>query len=120
MLSHAGMAELYNYNNQYEACNLKEQLTFSVIQAITPQRIYSELLPEAGRQNEMRFHSRVIHQRKESFPLASEASAFLTCELTADVWRVVCAGVSLLVSHGAITEDTSWEMYMLIDQGESR
>ncbi|KAF7687646.1 netrin receptor UNC5D isoform X1 [Silurus meridionalis] len=29
------------------------------------------------------------------------------------------AGVSLLVSHGAIAEDTSWEMYMLIDQGES-
>ncbi|KAK3539168.1 hypothetical protein QTP86_027605 [Hemibagrus guttatus] len=30
------------------------------------------------------------------------------------------AGVSLLVSHGAIAEDTSWEMYMLIDQGDSR
>ncbi|XP_053336651.1 netrin receptor UNC5D isoform X2 [Clarias gariepinus] len=29
------------------------------------------------------------------------------------------SGVSLLVSHGAIAEDTSWEMYMLIDQGES-
>ncbi|XP_058231262.1 netrin receptor UNC5D isoform X2 [Hemibagrus wyckioides] len=29
------------------------------------------------------------------------------------------AGVSLLVSHGAIAEDTSWEMYMLIDQGDS-
>ncbi|KAL7836238.1 hypothetical protein AOLI_G00275220 [Acnodon oligacanthus] len=28
-------------------------------------------------------------------------------------------GVSLLVSHGAIAEDTSWEMYMLINQGES-
>lgn len=62
-----------------------------------------------------------IHQRpRKVFPPASEASALLTCELTADVWRVVCAGVSLLVSHGAIAEDTSWEMYMLIDQGESR
>ncbi|XP_062873493.1 netrin receptor UNC5D isoform X3 [Trichomycterus rosablanca] len=29
------------------------------------------------------------------------------------------AGVSLLVSHGAIAEDTSWEMYMLINQEES-
>ncbi|XP_051971765.1 netrin receptor UNC5D-like [Xyrauchen texanus] len=29
-------------------------------------------------------------------------------------------GVSLLVPHGAISEDTSWEMYMLINQGESR
>uniref|UniRef100_A0A673YDR0 Netrin receptor UNC5 n=1 Tax=Salmo trutta TaxID=8032 RepID=A0A673YDR0_SALTR len=28
-------------------------------------------------------------------------------------------GVSLLVPHGAITEDTSWEMYMVINQGES-
>ncbi|KAL6466021.1 hypothetical protein MHYP_G00261540 [Metynnis hypsauchen] len=28
-------------------------------------------------------------------------------------------GVSLLVSHGAIAEDTSWEMYMLINQGQS-
>ncbi|KAI4885664.1 hypothetical protein NFI96_026595, partial [Prochilodus magdalenae] len=28
-------------------------------------------------------------------------------------------GVSLLVSHGAISEDTSWEMYMLINQGQS-
>ncbi|KAK7164461.1 hypothetical protein R3I94_002996 [Phoxinus phoxinus] len=29
------------------------------------------------------------------------------------------AGVSLLVPHGAIADDTSWEMYMLINQGES-
>ncbi|XP_065106374.1 netrin receptor UNC5D isoform X3 [Paramisgurnus dabryanus] len=29
------------------------------------------------------------------------------------------AGVSLLVPHGATAEDTSWEMYMLINQGES-
>uniref|UniRef100_A0A8C7FRJ3 Netrin receptor UNC5 n=1 Tax=Oncorhynchus kisutch TaxID=8019 RepID=A0A8C7FRJ3_ONCKI len=28
-------------------------------------------------------------------------------------------GVSLLVPHGAITEDTSWEMCMVINQGES-
>ncbi|XP_066510016.1 netrin receptor UNC5D-like isoform X1 [Hoplias malabaricus] len=28
-------------------------------------------------------------------------------------------GVSLLVSQGAIAEDTSWEMYMLINQGQS-
>ncbi|XP_076843252.1 netrin receptor UNC5D isoform X2 [Brachyhypopomus gauderio] len=28
-------------------------------------------------------------------------------------------GVSLLVSHGAIAEDTSWEMYMLVSQSES-
>ncbi|XP_041957074.1 netrin receptor UNC5D isoform X1 [Alosa sapidissima] len=28
-------------------------------------------------------------------------------------------GVSLLVSHGAIAEDTSWEMYMVINQRES-
>uniref|UniRef100_A0AAR2J6Z9 Netrin receptor UNC5 n=1 Tax=Pygocentrus nattereri TaxID=42514 RepID=A0AAR2J6Z9_PYGNA len=28
-------------------------------------------------------------------------------------------GVSLLVSHGAIAEDTSWEMYMLINQAQS-
>ncbi|XP_036383106.1 netrin receptor UNC5D isoform X1 [Megalops cyprinoides] len=28
-------------------------------------------------------------------------------------------GVSLLVPHGAITEDTSWEMYMIINQEES-
>ncbi|KAJ8005877.1 hypothetical protein DPEC_G00122470 [Dallia pectoralis] len=28
-------------------------------------------------------------------------------------------GVSLLVPHGAIAEDTSWEMYMMINQGES-
>uniref|UniRef100_A0A8C1L053 Netrin receptor UNC5 n=1 Tax=Cyprinus carpio TaxID=7962 RepID=A0A8C1L053_CYPCA len=30
------------------------------------------------------------------------------------------AGVSLLVPHGAIADDTSWEMYMLINQEESR
>ncbi|XP_051518320.1 netrin receptor UNC5D [Myxocyprinus asiaticus] len=30
------------------------------------------------------------------------------------------AGVSLLVPQGAIAEDTSWEMHMLINQGESR
>uniref|UniRef100_A0A9J7XFZ0 Netrin receptor UNC5 n=2 Tax=Cyprinus carpio TaxID=7962 RepID=A0A9J7XFZ0_CYPCA len=29
------------------------------------------------------------------------------------------AGVSLLVPHGAIADDTSWEMYMLINQEES-
>ncbi|XP_030647676.1 netrin receptor UNC5D-like [Chanos chanos] len=29
------------------------------------------------------------------------------------------AGVSLLVSHGAIAEDTSWEIYMLINQREA-
>ncbi|TRY54455.1 hypothetical protein DNTS_023720 [Danionella cerebrum] len=29
------------------------------------------------------------------------------------------AGVSLLVPHGAIADDSSWEMYMLINQGES-
>ncbi|CAB1320027.1 unnamed protein product, partial [Coregonus sp. 'balchen'] len=29
-------------------------------------------------------------------------------------------GVSLLVPHGAIAEDTSWEMYVVINQGESR
>ncbi|KAL1274136.1 hypothetical protein QQF64_026950 [Cirrhinus molitorella] len=29
------------------------------------------------------------------------------------------AGVSLLVPHGAIADDTSWEMYMLINQDES-
>ncbi|CAB1322193.1 unnamed protein product, partial [Coregonus sp. 'balchen'] len=28
-------------------------------------------------------------------------------------------GVSLLVPHGAIAEDPSWEMYMVINQGES-
>ncbi|XP_041757325.1 netrin receptor UNC5D isoform X3 [Coregonus clupeaformis] len=28
-------------------------------------------------------------------------------------------GVSLLVPHGAIAEDTSWEMYVVINQGES-
>uniref|UniRef100_A0A6Q2XLT5 Netrin receptor UNC5 n=1 Tax=Esox lucius TaxID=8010 RepID=A0A6Q2XLT5_ESOLU len=28
-------------------------------------------------------------------------------------------GVSLLVPHGTIAEDTSWEMYMVINQGES-
>ncbi|KAG1958709.1 netrin receptor UNC5D isoform X1 [Pimephales promelas] len=29
------------------------------------------------------------------------------------------AGVSLLVPHGAIADDTSWEMYMFINEGES-
>ncbi|KAK1806831.1 hypothetical protein P4O66_005312 [Electrophorus voltai] len=28
-------------------------------------------------------------------------------------------GVSMLLSHGAIAEDTSWEMYMLVNQSES-
>ncbi|KAM6965349.1 netrin receptor UNC5D [Aplochiton taeniatus] len=28
-------------------------------------------------------------------------------------------GVSLLVPHGAVAEDTSWEMYMVINQGEA-
>lgn len=37
-----------------------------------------------------------------------------------DVLNVVLVGVSLLVSHGAIAEDTSSEMYMLINQEESR
>lgn len=30
------------------------------------------------------------------------------------------AGISLLVPHGGITEDTSWEMYMIINQEDSR
>lgn len=37
-------------------------------------------------------------------------------------WHVcVCfPGVSLLVPHGAVTENVSWEMYMVINQGEAR
>lgn len=30
------------------------------------------------------------------------------------------AGISLLVPHGGITEDTTWEMYMIINQEDSR
>lgn len=30
------------------------------------------------------------------------------------------AGISLLVPHGGITEDTTWEMYMIISQEDSR
>lgn len=40
--------------------------------------------------------------------------------LSVDVYGVGFLGVSLLVPHGAIADDTSWEMYMLINQGESR
>lgn len=40
--------------------------------------------------------------------------------LSVDVNYVGFLGVSLLVPHGAIADDTSWEMYMLINQGESR
>lgn len=90
---------------------------FFVIRAITLRCVYSELLLSrnlTSERNAFSFPCDSLHQ------LASEASAFLTRELTADVWHVVCAGVSLLVSHAAIAEDTSWEMYMLIDQGESR
>lgn len=37
-------------------------------------------------------------------------------------WHIcVCfAGVSLLVPHGAVAENMSWEMYMVINQGEAR
>uniref|UniRef100_A0AAR2LNE9 Netrin receptor UNC5 n=1 Tax=Pygocentrus nattereri TaxID=42514 RepID=A0AAR2LNE9_PYGNA len=42
-----------------------------------------------------------------------------TGQFMADVVCVVSVGVSLLVSHGAIAEDTSWEMYMLINQAQS-
>lgn len=30
------------------------------------------------------------------------------------------AGISLLVPHGGIAEDTTWEMYMIINQEDSR
>lgn len=30
------------------------------------------------------------------------------------------AGISLLVPHGGIAEDTTWEMYMSINQEDSR
>lgn len=33
---------------------------------------------------------------------------------------LLVAGISLLVPHGGIAEDTSWEMYMIISQEDSR
>lgn len=30
------------------------------------------------------------------------------------------AGISLLAPHGGIAEDTTWEMYMIINQEDSR
>lgn len=87
--------------------------------AVIMENTFLWSLLETGCQNEMHFPSCVIHYAFEN-TVEVFASWLVTCELTADVWHVVCAGVSLLVSHGAIAEDTSWEMYMLIDQGESR
>lgn len=47
------------------------------------------------------------------------------CVLRARVLTVLCipplsAGISLLVPHGGIAEDTTWEMYMIINQEDSR
>lgn len=51
--------------------------------------------------------------------LASVGGSRLHRQVGVDT-RVCFPGVSLLVPHGAVAEDTSWEMHMVIYQGGSR
>lgn len=53
------------------------------------------------------------------FALCCQAAGGVAADTNVCVCLCV-SGVSLLVPHGSVAENMSWEMYMVINQGEAR
>uniref|UniRef100_A0A7N8XTS3 Netrin receptor UNC5 n=1 Tax=Mastacembelus armatus TaxID=205130 RepID=A0A7N8XTS3_9TELE len=70
-------------------------------------------------------HQRPLKQGHPSdlqhlFALSNTACSLPTAAEVVAIYICVCfLGVSLLVPHGAVAENMSWEMYMVINQGEA-
>lgn len=52
--------------------------------------------------------------------MALRCQSPMSVDVNMDVCLCVLPGVSLLVPHGAVAENMSWEMYMVINQGDAR